>query len=84
VAVFGRVAADPAYAPEDKLAYYVNLYGTVGASSTESADLTAFVKKLEQKQSSFKHTTDFLEFVFNKTHQKFLKNFSEYASFPRC
>jgi hypothetical protein len=82
VAVFGRVVTDPASAPEGKLAYYVNLYSTVGTPSKESADLVAFVEKLEQKQSSFRHTNDFLEFIFNKTHQKFLKNFSEYASFP--
>jgi hypothetical protein len=82
VAVFGRVLTVPVADPESKLAHYVNLYSGVGIPSKESADLTAFVNKLEQKQSSFKHTSEFLEFIFNKTHQKFLKNFSEYASFP--
>ena len=80
--VFGRAFTGPVSYPEGKLAYYVNLYGNVGTPSNESADLSSFLKKLEQKQSSFKHTNDFLEFIFNKTHQKFLKNFSEYASFP--
>jgi hypothetical protein len=82
VVVFGRAYAGPAATPDDKLAYYVNLYRSAGTSGKESDDLTSFVKKLEQKQSSFKHTSDFLEFIFNKTHQKFLKSFSEYASFP--
>jgi hypothetical protein len=80
--VFGRAITGPASAPEDKLAYYVNLYRSAGTSNKESDDLAVFVNKLEQKQSSFKRTSDFLEFIFNKTHQKFLKSFSEYASFP--
>jgi hypothetical protein len=82
IAVFGRDLSVPASVPEGRLAYYVNLYSSVGTPSKESADLAAFVNKLEQKQSAFKHTADFLEFIFNKTHQKFLKNYSEYASFP--
>jgi hypothetical protein len=82
LAAFGRDLTVPGEGTEDKLAYYVSLYSSVGNPSKESADLTAFVSKLEQKQSSFKNTVDFLEFIFNKTHQKFLKNFSEYASFP--
>ena len=80
--VFGRAFTGPASAPEDKLAYYVSLYRSAGTSSKETDDLAAFVNKLEQRQSSFKHTSDFLEFIFNKTHRKFLKSFSEYASFP--
>ncbi|HEX6890440.1 MAG TPA: hypothetical protein VF141_07100 [Chryseolinea sp.] len=82
VAVFGRDLTLPASSPEGKLTYYVNLYSSVGTSSKGSSDLAVFVNRLEQKQSSFKHRKDFLEFIFHKTHQKFLKNFSEYASFP--
>jgi len=82
LAVFGRALTVPTVEPEGKLTYYVNLYSSVGTPTKESADLATFVNKLEQKQSSFKHNSDFLEFIFNKTHQKFLKNFSEYASFP--
>ena len=81
VAVFGRAFTVPATGPESKLAHYVNLYSSTGTAPKESADLAVFVSKLEQKRSSFKRTEDFLEFIFNKTHQKFLKNFSEYASF---
>jgi hypothetical protein len=60
LAAFGRDLTVPGEGTEDKLAYYVSLYSSVGNPSKESADLTAFVSKLEQKQSSFKNTVDFL------------------------
>ena len=78
--VFGRTIKEP-LALEGKLAYYVNLYTQIDAPPRSSTSLAVFVDKLEQKQASFKHTSKFLEFIFNKTHQKFLRNFSEYASF---
>jgi len=80
--VFGRAAKTPAPTLDGRLAFYVNLYSQAGAPASSSDDLAAFVSKLDQKQSGFKHSADFLEYIFNKTHQKFLKNFSEYSSFP--
>ncbi len=80
--VFGRAEKEPAPALDGRLATYVYLYSQTGTPTNPSDELAAFVQKLDQKQSSFKHTSDFLEYIFNKTHQKFLKNFSEYASFP--
>ena len=80
--VFGRPEKVPAPALDSRLAFYVNLYSQTGAPTNSSDHLAAFVQKLDQKQSGFKHQSDFLEYIFNKTHQKFLKNFSEYASFP--
>ena len=80
--VFGRASKEPASTLDGRLAFYVNLYSQAGAPAKTADDLAVFVHKLEQKQSNFKHTADFLEYIFNKTHQKFLRNFSEYASFP--
>src|SRR5688572_21667209 len=34
-----------------------------------------------EKRSSFKNDQAFLQFVFNKTHRKFLKNFEAYSTF---
>jgi hypothetical protein len=83
VVVFaGASSKEPISPLEGKLAYYVNLYSQVGAPAKASDDLAVFVSRLEQKRSNFKHASDFLEHVFIKTHQKFLRNFSEYASFP--
>jgi hypothetical protein len=65
----------------EKIGYYLNLYQQADASSQSTEDVLSFVGKLEQKKASFKNTGDFLEYVFNKTHHRFLKNFSEYASF---
>jgi hypothetical protein len=80
--VFARAEKTPAPTLDGRLAYYVSLYSQVGVPTNSSDDLAAFVYKLDQKQSGFKHTADFLEYIFDKTHQKFLKNFSEYSSFP--
>ena len=80
--VFGGALKEPASALDGRIAFYVNLYSQAGGQTKSSDDLAMFVHKLDQKQSSFRHTSDFLAYIFNKTHQKFLKNFSEYASFP--
>lgn len=83
VIVFARPSSKEPISPlEGKLAYYVNLYNQAGSPAKASDDLAAFVSRLDQKQSNFKNTSEFLEHIFNKTHQKFLRNFSEYASFP--
>jgi hypothetical protein len=80
--VFGRAEKTPEPALDGRLAFYVNLYSQAGVPTNSSDDLASFVYKLDQKQSGFKHSADFLKYIFNKTHQKFLKNFSEYSSFP--
>jgi hypothetical protein len=50
----------------------------------EHADLNVYVKffsKLESKQKLFSTDKDYLTFVFQKIHAKFLRNFDERASF---
>ena len=41
----------------------------------------SFLKKLEKKRTSIKKEKDFIEYVFSKTHQTYLKKFEPYASF---
>ena len=83
VLAFGRADKEPLASPtHNRIAHYVNLYSQVGAQTQSSNEVNAFVEKLSRKQSTFKRTSDFLEHIFVKTHQKFLRNFSEYASFP--
>lgn len=79
---FGRVAKAPVSSLDGRIGYYVTLYSNVGGGAQSATDLAMFVDKLGRKQESFKNTGDFLQYIFNKTHQKFLKNFSEYATFP--
>lgn len=60
---------------------YITEFATIGHSgefSTERLD-----KHLQSLHHKFNdtHDTKFLSFLFNKTHQKFLKNYSEGASF---
>jgi hypothetical protein len=79
--VFGRALKAPAPPLDGRIAFYVNLYSQAEAPAKSTHDLAVFVNKLDLKQNSFKRTSDFLEYIFNKTHQKFLRNYSEYASF---
>jgi len=64
-----------------RLSNYINLYASAdnkGASSTNT--FMSFVQKLEGKKGS-RTDAQFLNQVFLKTHQRFLKNFEEYAAF---
>ena len=67
--------------PSEKIQRYLSLYLHADNSSAVSEEVFSFVGKLQNKQTSFKDRGEFLEYVFNKTHQRFLKNFVEYASF---
>lgn len=64
---------------------YANLYcQTDGNPEEASADkLISFITRLEEKRASFEHDTDFLNHLFTKTHQRFLRNFTDYVSFRR-
>jgi hypothetical protein len=42
-----------------------------------------FVGKLQSKRGSFRRDVDFLEYMFVRTHQRFLKQFEDYPSFGR-
>ena len=64
-----------------KVAFYLTRYGLPDASPASAHPVLNFVAKLDSKRSSFKRDSDFLEYLFAKTHQRFLKHYSEYPSF---
>ncbi len=61
--------------------YYLGLYSRADNSQVSTGELLDFVGKLEKKRSSFSRTEDFIEFIFRKTHQRYLKNYESYVSF---
>ena len=67
--------------PATKIEYYLNLYSQASGTSTATDKVLNFTEKLDHKKLSFKQSKDFLEFIFNKTHQRFLKHYTDYASF---
>ena len=67
--------------PRTKIEYYLGAYNQADGSSSYSAQVLSFVEKLDRKRSSFSKTEEFLEYIFAKTHQRFLKHYTEYASF---
>ncbi|MBT1703047.1 hypothetical protein [Chryseosolibacter indicus] len=63
------------------ISYYVNLFSeTDNTSSSLDDDLKKFVQQLARKRNS-KSEKQFLEYLFSKTHRRYLKNYTEYASF---
>lgn len=64
-----------------KIDYYLKLYSQTDAQEPSTQRVLSFVEKLEGKRESFKREKDFLEFVFIKTHQLFLKRYADYPSF---
>lgn len=54
---------------------------TDGQYASEISSFDSFLKKLERKKASIKKEKDFVRYVFSKTHQEYLKKFSQSASF---
>jgi hypothetical protein len=62
--------------------HYLNLFASAeGMTEGKHDEFLEFLRKLESKRSSFRHDQAFLHYVFTKTHQKFLKTFTPYATF---
>jgi hypothetical protein len=69
-------------APTTSLDYYLNLFSSVnGEHSDSDKSFVEFVSKIDSKRASFRDDQAVLHHVFIKTHQKFLKKFTQYASF---
>jgi hypothetical protein len=64
-----------------KIEYYLNLYCKADSNQPFIKGVLRFVEKLDEKRASFSGDKDFLEYLFRKTHQRFLKNYVEYVSF---
>ena len=67
--------------PIEAFNHYVALYSDVGGNNAADKDLLPFVDKLSDKRESFKNDEAFLNYVFVKTHQRFLKHYTDYVSF---
>jgi hypothetical protein len=64
-------------------AYFTAFSQAEGINSVSTENIQGFIKKLESRRSSFRNDRNFLHYVFTKTHQKFLKNYREYATFTQ-
>jgi len=65
-----------------RLAYYFSLYTQAEGPTAVKVDaITDFAHKLEQKRTSFRNETDFLRYLFAKTHRQFLRTYVEQADF---
>jgi hypothetical protein len=74
----GASASDP----HDKFERYISLYSSVdGTQNPDFNNLFRFTEKLEAKRTSFKNEKQFLNHLFIKAHQKFLKDYEEYSGF---
>lgn len=61
---------------------YLNSFlSTDDENISTGASFELFLKKLEKKQTTIKKEKDFVRFIFSKTHQEFLKDYHQYASF---
>jgi hypothetical protein len=74
--------SQPVSTPIESFNRYVALYSDVdGNNASPDNDLSQFVDKLSAKRESFKNDEAFLNHLFVKTHQRFLKHYEEYVSF---
>lgn len=61
---------------------YLKLYTQTDQRHTVSNDdFLRFANRMASKRASFRDDREFLEHVFMKTHQKFLRDYEQYASF---
>jgi hypothetical protein len=67
--------------PTSSLHHYLKLYSATDVQTATTDELLAFVEKLETKKGGFKTDKAFLNYLFTKTHQRFLRNYKEYSSF---
>ncbi len=67
--------------PTSSLHHYLELYSTTDTQIVATDKLLTFVDKLTAKKDDFKTDKAFLNYLFTKTHQRFLRNYKEYSSF---
>ena len=66
--------------PEDLQAYVATL-SAVDGQALDSDELLPLVQKLHEKQEKLGRKTAFIDYLFDKTRQRFLRNYTEYATF---
>ncbi|MBT1701598.1 hypothetical protein KK083_32210 [Fulvivirgaceae bacterium PWU4] len=68
--------------PASKIRYYFAAYGRTADNSQVSYDaVEKSIARFKAKSASFKDEKAFLGHVFSRTHNKFLKQYKEYATF---
>ncbi len=68
--------------PQSSIESYLDLYHhTDQTEAVSNDDFIRFANRMASKRASFRDDRAFLEHVFIKTHQKFLKDYEQYASF---
>jgi hypothetical protein len=73
-----KATSTPVSSIEDYLELYISTDDNKAASNS---GFIQFANRMASKRASFRDDRAFLEHVFVKTHQKFLKDFEQYASF---
>lgn len=67
---------------KDIMWHYIGLYSAADQKTiSPSSDFPAFICKLESKRGQFKQEKAFVNYLFNKTHQKMLRHYTPYCSF---
>lgn len=78
---FGQGSQDES-AQNTSLTRYLDLYTQAdGGKFDNNDDLLSFINKLSAKRETFKSEKAFLNHVFVKTHQHYLKHYTDYVSF---
>lgn len=68
--------------PLSKIHTYITSYSNVAGSNAVSyASVDDLLHRLESRREHFKNEKYFLGHIFTKTHQRFLKDYQEYATF---
>ena len=70
------------FSSDGDIDHYINSFVKTEANiSVSTQEVGRFIDKLSGKRELFKSDEAFLHHLFTKTHQRFLKTYSEYASF---
>lgn len=65
----------------DLVTYTTAIFIATDGSQVNTATFENYLQDVIRKRDNFRNEEAFLEFVFNSTHRKFLRNFKEYTSF---
>src|SRR6187455_1654352 len=80
---FASLATASANTPEpaQALQSYITSFSSVDGTAVDSEELLQLVRKLREKQIKAGNKTAFIDYLFDKTRNRFLRNYAEYATF---
>lgn len=81
VAFGGRPA--PLSGGVNNLYYYLQAYSEADGGEAVSDNLMKFVKNLEKKRASISSQKEFINYLFEKTHRRFLRSYANNVSFSQ-